>query len=168
MQKQKSSPKADLPSAGKLAVGDKVPDFELPDQDGMTHKFSDYLGHWVLLYFYPKDDTPGCAKEACAIRDTFLRFENMDTVVLGVSIDPPKSHRKFKEKYSLPFTLLSDEKKEVVKKYGVWGKKKFMGREYMGSFRFSFLINPRGEIIKIYTEVKPAEHAEEVLTDLIR
>ncbi|MEK7636385.1 MAG: thioredoxin-dependent thiol peroxidase [Patescibacteria group bacterium] len=168
MQKQKSAPKVEPLLGRKLAVGDRAPDFELPDQDGMTHKLSDYLGHWVLLYFYPKDDTPGCTKEACGIRDTFSRFEKMDTLVLGVSIDPSKSHRKFKEKYSLPFILLSDEKKIVVKKYGVWGKKKFMGREYLGTFRASFLINPRGEIIKIYTDVKPAEHAENVLTDLIR
>ncbi len=152
----------------KLTVGDKAPDFTLPDESAMMHTLRDYRGHFVLLYFYPKDDTPGCTKDACAIRDAFPRFEKMDALVLGISIDPPKSHTKFKQKYSLPFTLLSDEKKEVVKKYGVWQKKKFMGREYMGTLRMSFLINPRGEIMKIYETVTPDIHAEEVLTDLIR
>ena len=152
----------------KLKIGDKAPDFMLPDQDGIAHTLSEYRGHWVLLYFYPKDDTPGCTKEACAIRDEYSRFEDMNTIVLGVSIDPPKSHIKFAKKYSLPFTLLSDEKKEAVHAYGVWSKKKFMGREYMGTLRSSFLINPKGEIVRIYENVKPDTHAEEALTDLIR
>ncbi|MDP3710749.1 MAG: thioredoxin-dependent thiol peroxidase [bacterium] len=152
----------------KLKIGQKAPDFKLPDQDGKIHKLSDYLGQWLLIYFYPKDDTPGCTKEACAIRDSFPAFKKMKAKVLGVSVDSVKSHKKFAEKYRLPFTILADDKKEVVEKYGVWGKKKFMGREYDGTFRTSFLIDPKGKISKIYEQVKPEIHAEEVLKDLAK
>ena len=147
----------------KLKVGQKAPVFELPDQDGKIHKLSDYKGKFVLLYFYPKDDAPGCTIEACSIRDNFSSFKKIKTIVLGVSADSIKSHKKFEEKYSLPFPLLSDKNKKVIKAYGVWGKKKFMGREYMGIKRTSFLINPDGKISKIYEDVKPAHHASEVL-----
>jgi len=150
----------------KLKQGDKAPEFELADQDGVMHKLADYRGKRVLLYFYPKDDTTGCTKEACAIRDSFPDFKGLDAVVLGVSADSVKSHKKFAEKYSLPFTLLADEGKEVVNLYGVWGLKKFMGREYEGIFRTSFLIDPDGTIAKIYENVKPEIHAREVLSDL--
>ena len=136
-----------------LRVGHKAPDFRLPDQNGKTHSLSDYRGKWVLLYFYPKDDTPGCTKEACAIRDNLPKFKSLNLDVLGISTDSIKSHKKFAEKYELPFTLLSDEKKEVLKKYGVLG-------------RTSFLINPKGGIFKIYENVKPDAHAEEVLGDM--
>lgn len=146
-------------------VGDKAPDFSLPDQKGEIHSLSDQKGKWVLLYFYPKDDTPGCTKEACEIRDNYSTFKNMGITVFGVSVDPVKKHAKFAEKYDLPFTLLSDENKDVVNAYGVWGKKKFMGREYMGTNRVSFLIDPQGKIAKVYEQVKPAEHATEVLAD---
>ncbi len=149
-----------------LEIGASAPAFTLPAQDGKTHALKDYAGSWVLLYFYPKDDTPGCTVEACALRDNFPKFKKLKAVVLGVSVDPVKKHAKFAEKYELPFTLLADEKKEVVEAYGVWGKKKFMGREYMGTKRWSFLINPEGKIAKIYEDVKPAQHAEEVLKDL--
>ncbi|MBI2056258.1 MAG: thioredoxin-dependent thiol peroxidase [Candidatus Sungbacteria bacterium] len=149
----------------KLTVGMKAPEFSLPDQNGKQHSLADYRGKWILLYFYPKDDTTGCTKEACAIRDNFSGFKDVKTDVLGVSVDSTASHKKFETKYQLPFTLLADEKKEVVKMYGTWGKKKFMGREYMGTKRQSFLIDPKGNIAKIYEEVKPAEHAEEVLGD---
>jgi len=152
----------------KIEVGKIAPDFELLDQNGKLHKLSDYRGKTVLLYFYPKDDTPGCTKEACSIRDSQANFKNLTTVVLGVSVDSIKSHKKFAEKYKLPFTLLSDEKKAVVNLYGVWGKKKFMGREYMGTLRSSFLISPDGKIAKIYEKVKPEIHAEEVLEDIKR
>ncbi|OGN07974.1 MAG: hypothetical protein A3C61_00850 [Candidatus Yanofskybacteria bacterium RIFCSPHIGHO2_02_FULL_39_10] len=151
-----------------MEVGKIAPDFELLDQNGKLHKLSDYRGKTVLLYFYPKDDTPGCTKEACSIRDSQANFKNLTTVVLGVSVDSIKSHKKFAEKYKLPFTLLSDEKKAVVNLYGVWGKKKFMGREYMGTLRSSFLISPDGKIAKIYEKVKPEIHAEEVLEDIKR
>ena len=150
----------------KIKEGETAPDFSLPDQNGKIHKLSDYRGKWVFLYFYPKDDTTGCTKEACAIRDNISGFGKMKTVVLGISVDSVKSHEKFAGKYKLPFTLLSDEKKEVVKKYGAWGKKKFMGREYDGTFRISFLIDPKGRIAKTYDKVKPETHAGEVLLDL--
>ncbi len=149
-----------------LKIGQKAPDFKLPDATGKEHELSDYAGKWVLLYFYPKDDTPGCTKEACGIRDNFPAFRKMKAVVLGMSADSPVSHGKFTAKFDLPFALLSDESKKVLEKYGVWGKKKFMGREYMGIFRTSFLIDPEGKIAKIYENVKPEMHAEEVLADL--
>lgn len=145
-----------------------APDFTLPDQDGREHSLSQYRGQWVLLYFYPKDDTPGCTKEACSIRDAFPNFQSLNIKVLGVSIDSIESHKKFAEKYKLPFTLLSDQRKKVVSRYGVWGEKHFMGREYEGTIRSSFLIDPTGTIEKIYTDVKPEKHAEEVLRDLKR
>ncbi|MCL4392036.1 thioredoxin-dependent thiol peroxidase [Patescibacteria group bacterium] len=150
----------------KPQVGEQAPDFELLDQKGKLHSLSAYAGGWVLLYFYPKDDTPGCTKEACIIRDYFPDFKKLKANVLGVSVDSVRSHGKFAEKYQLPFTLLADEKKEVVRKYGVWGKKKFMGREYEGTLRTSFLIDPQGKIAKIYEDVKPEIHAEEVIKDL--
>jgi peroxiredoxin Q/BCP len=149
----------------KIKLNAKAPDFKLKDQDGKLHKLSDYKGRWVMLYFYPKDNTPGCTKEACGIRDEFKNFKNLNMVVLGVSADSPESHKKFIQKYKLPFTLLSDESKKVLKQYGVWGKKKFMGKEYEGILRTSFLINPNGKIVKIYKEVKPETHAKEVLKD---
>jgi peroxiredoxin Q/BCP len=150
----------------KIKVGQLAIDFELPDQNGKTHKLSDYKGKWILLYFYPKDDTPGCTKEACAIRDYFPNFKKLKAAVLGISVDSVESHKKFAEKYRLPFTLLSDTKKEVVKKYGVWGKKTFMGKAFMGTKRTSFLISPEFKIVKVYENVKPEIHAEEVLNDL--
>ncbi len=150
----------------KLKPGQLAPDFQLPDQDGKIHRLSDYRGQWVLLYFYPKDDTPGCTKEACVIRDSLPNFKKLKVKVFGVSVDSVKSHRKFAEKYSLPFTILADEKKEVVKKYGVWAKKKFMGKEYYGTLRTSFLIGQKGKIVKIYEDVKPEIHAGEVLNYL--
>jgi len=150
----------------KLSTGTKAPDFTLSDQNGKNHSLSDYKGKWILLYFYPKDDTPGCTKEACGIRDTFPKFKKMDAVVFGVSADSAQKHKKFADKYKLPFTLLSDEDKKVINAYGVWAKKKFMGREYMGILRTSFLIDPKEKIAKIYEKVKPDTHAEEVLEDL--
>jgi peroxiredoxin Q/BCP len=147
-------------------VGQEAPDFTLADQNGAQHSLSSYIGKWVLLYFYPKDDTPGCTIEACTIRDQFKDFEKIDAVVLGVSTDSVRSHKKFEEKYELPFTLLADEHKEVVGRYGVFGEKKFMGRTYMGTKRTSFLIDPAGKIAKVYENVKPELHAKEVLADL--
>ncbi len=146
--------------------GTKAPLFTLADQTGKVHALSDYKGEWVLIYFYPKDDTPGCTKQACAIRDDFPAFKKLGLMVFGISTDSVKSHAKFVEKYELPFTLLSDEDKKVVEAYGVWGKKKFMGREYLGTMRTSFLIDPKGVIAKVYTDVKPDLHAEMVLGDV--
>jgi peroxiredoxin Q/BCP len=148
-----------------LKAGNRAPDFTLPDQDGKLHKLSAYQGKWVLLYFYPKDDTPGCTREACAIRDQHAAFKRLGTVVLGVSADPVSKHAKFAAKYDLPFTLLADEDKQVVAKYGVWGQKKFMGREFLGIHRRSFLIDPKGKLACIYEQVKPDAHAGEVLED---
>ena len=147
-------------------VGLMAPDFSLPDEDGKMHKLSDYKGKWVLLYFYPKDDTPGCTVEACMIRDQFQDFKKIKAVVLGVSKDSVASHRKFVDAYKLPFTLLSDEDKKVIKKYGVWGEKNMMGRKYMGVKRTSFLIGSDGKIKKVYQNVKPPIHASEVLKDI--
>ena len=149
-----------------LKPGDSAPDISLPDKDGQTHSLSDYRGKWVLVYFYPKDDTTGCTKEACGFRDAYAKVKKKGLVVLGISADDQKSHAKFASKYKLPFALLSDTDKKAIDAYGAWGKKKFMGREYMGIFRRSFLIDPKGKIFKIYEKVKPEIHAEEVLTDL--
>ena len=120
----------------------------------------------MILYFYPRDDTPGCTKEACAFRDEFAMFRKRGAVVLGVSIDSVKSHGKFAEKFGLPFPLLADEDKSIVQAYGVWGQKSFMGRKYMGTHRVTFLIGPDGKIKQIWPEVKPQEHAKEVLAAL--
>ena len=150
----------------ELSVGHEAPNFSLQDQNGTTHNLGDYRGRWVLVYFYPRDNTPGCTKEACAIRDTFADFEKIGAVVLGISTDSVKSHDRFAAKHDLPFAILSDEEKKVVKRYGVWVKKKRYRREYMGSARQSFLVDPTGVIAKIYKTVKPAEHAAEVLGDL--
>lgn len=149
-----------------VSVGSKAPNFTLPDQNGKEHTLADYKGKWVLLYFYPKDDTPGCTKEACTIRDNWNAFKKAGITVLGVSKDSIKSHAKFVTKYELPFTILADEKKKVVEMYGVWQEKKLYGRAYMGIARWSFLIDPQGKIVKIYEGVKPAEHAAEVLVDV--
>jgi peroxiredoxin Q/BCP len=147
----------------KLKEGDPAPDFTAQTQDGSTISLSALRGKHVILYFYPRDDTPGCTKEACAFRDDFAAFRKKGAIVLGVSIDSAKSHVKFAEKYKLPFALVVDESKEIVQKYGVWGEKKFMGRRYMGTHRVTFLIGPEGRIQKIWPAVKAAEHAAEVL-----
>jgi thioredoxin-dependent peroxiredoxin len=149
-----------------LKKGQKAPNFKLPDEKGDLHELASYRGKYLLLYFYPKDDTPGCTKEACAIRDDYSKYKRLGIKVLGISIDSAKSHQKFKDKYDLPFTLLSDEDKKVVRRYDSWGKKKFMGKEYEGTLRNSFLIGKDGVIKKIYTNVIPEKHAEEVLADL--
>lgn len=149
-----------------LRVNDRAPAFSLPDQHGKIHALSDYHGQWVLLYFYPKDDTPGCTTEACRFRDHLPAFTKQNVVIIGVSVDGAKSHEKFAQKYQLPFTLLADEDKKIVNAYGVWQQKKFMGRQYTGIARTSFLINPQGMITKIYEKVKPPIHALEVLADL--
>ena len=149
-----------------VSVGSPAPDFTLPDQEGKEHTLSGYQGTWVLVYFYPKDDTPGCTAEACAIRDADPDLSSLGAVVLGISADSVKSHKKFADKYGLAFPLLSDEAHSVIDAYGVWGKKKFMGREYEGILRTSFLIDPTGIVQKVYENVKPEVHAAEVLEDL--
>jgi peroxiredoxin Q/BCP len=149
-----------------VSVGQLAPDFTLLDQEGNEHALSTYRGQYVLIYFYPKDDTPGCTKEACAIRDAEPDFKGLDAIVLGISPDTVKSHKKFAEKYELPFTLLADPEHIAINAYGVWGRKKFMGREYDGVFRTSFLVAPDGTVAKVYETVKPELHAAEVLADL--
>ncbi len=141
----------------------QAPQFDLLDETGKVRKLTDYLGKEVVLYFYPKDDTPGCTTEACAFRDDYSDYEKAGVVILGISADSPKSHLKFKEKYHLPFTLLSDEKHEVCEKYGVWALKKMMGREYMGILRTTYLISKDGLIKKVFEDVKPAGHSKEIL-----
>jgi len=150
----------------KLKEGDPAPEFTVSTNGGGRVSLSDFKGKNVVLYFYPKDDTPGCTKEACAFRDHFAQFRDKGAVVLGVSIDPVKAHDKFVQKYNLPFTLLADEDRRIVEAYGVWGQKSFMGRKYLGTFRVTFLIGPDGVIKKIWPSVKPEEHAEEVLAAL--
>ncbi len=147
-------------------VGSTAPDFSLPDQDGNIHTLSDQKGQWVLIYFYPKDDTPGCTVQACAIRDDYPAFEKLGVQVFGISADSVKSHAKFVKKYELPFTVLSDEDKKVLSLYGVWQEKSFMGRTYMGIVRSSFLIDPKGKVAKVYEKVKAIGHADMVLKDL--
>ena len=149
-----------------IRIGQKAPDFSLPDQNGTIHKLSGYLGQWVLIYFYPKDNTPGCTKEACALADNFSEFKKIKAVVLGISADSVASHQKFANKFRLPFPILSDENKTGLKKYGVWQKKNLLGKIFWGTKRMSFLINPKGEIVKIYQAVKPPTHAQEVIDDL--
>jgi len=146
----------------RLKEGDKAPTFTALANGGGKVSLGDFKGRHVILYFYPKDDTPGCTKEACAFRDHFAEFKKKGAVLLGVSTDPVKSHDKFVEKYKLPFTLLADEDKKIVEAYGVWGQKSFMGRKYMGTQRVTFLVGPDGRIKKIWPKVKPEEHAEEV------
>jgi len=146
----------------KLKVGDVAPAFTVATSGGGKISLADYLGKSVILYFYPRDDTPGCTKEACAFRDGFADFKKKGAVVFGVSTDSVKSHDKFVEKFKLPFTLLADEDKQIVEAYGVWGEKSFMGRKYLGTNRVTFLIGPDGTIQKIWPLVKPEEHAAEV------
>jgi len=149
-----------------LQIGTKAPSFSLHDQNNELHSLKDYSGKWVLLYFYPKDMTPGCTKEACGIRDVYGDYKKAGIVVLGVSKDSVSRHAKFSQKYELPFPLLSDESTKVIQAYDAWAKKKLAGHEYMGILRISYLINQKGKIAKVYEKVKPTEHAEEVLNDL--
>jgi peroxiredoxin Q/BCP len=141
----------------------QAPDFSLPDENNIPRKLSDFRGRPVVLYFYPKDDTPGCTTEACNFRDNYDAYVDADLLILGVSPDTPKSHAKFKQKYSLPFSLLADEGHKICDLYEVWGVKKRYGREYEGVYRTTFLIDANGKIVKVFKNVKPADHSEEVL-----
>lgn len=150
-----------------LNPGVLAPDFSLPDQSGKKHSLTDYRGRWVVLYFYPKDDTPGCTKEACNFRDEKGRLEELGAVVLGVSADDVQSHGKFHRKYDLNFPLLSDPDKTTIRAYGAWGKKVMYGKEYEGVFRYTYLIDPEGRVAKVWDKVKPDQHALEVAEALI-
>ena len=146
-----------------LQAGAKAPEFNTTDQSGKKITLKDYRGKKVVLYFYPKDDTPGCAKEACAFRDHFADFKKLGVEVLGVSVDTEKSHKSFAEKFKLPFTLLADTEKKIVNDYGVWGEKSMYGRKYMGINRVTYLIDESGRIAAVFPKVKPEEHAAEIL-----
>ena len=143
-----------------------APDFTLPDETGELRTLSAYRGKPVVLYFYPKDDTPGCTTEACNFRDDYSQYDKAGVVILGVSPDTPKKHMKFKQKYGLPFTLLADEGHKVCTLYEVWGPKKFMGREYEGVYRTTFLLDSTGKIVRVFENVKPADHSQEILAAL--
>ena len=149
-----------------LKVGDKAPEFSLIGDNGEKISLKDYKGKKVVLYFYPKDMTSGCTQEACDFRDSIKKFEKKNTVVIGVSPDDTKSHNKFKDKYGLPFTLLSDETKEMLNDYGVWQEKSMYGRKYMGVVRTTFIIDEKGKIEKIYDKVKVPGHIEEILKEI--
>lgn len=149
-----------------LEVGQLAPDFSLYNQDEKKILLKDYLGKNVVLYFYPKDDTSGCTKEACSFRDNIPKFSKADAVILGISPDSIKSHKKFSEKYKLPFDLLADEEKKVIEKYGVWKEKSMYGRKYMGVVRTTFIIDKKGKLKKIFDKVKVEGHENEVLDAL--
>lgn len=141
-----------------ISIGTKAPLFESVDQDGITHSLSQYQGSWVLLYFYPRDSTPGCTEEACLLRDNFSDFQELNTIIIGVSPDSIQSHSRFSARHELPFTLLSDSEKKIITDYGADGDVK----------RISYLIDPKGIIVKAYPNVKPTKHAAEVLSDLTK
>ena len=149
-----------------LAEGDKVPSFELQDANGNTVKSSEFKGKKFVVYFYPRDFTPGCTIEADEFSKEYKKFQKIGVQVIGISTDDVGSHKKFVDKMSIPYVLLSDPESEVCKKFGVWGKKQFMGREYMGVQRSTFLIDEKGKVFKVYPSVKPKGHAEEVLNVL--
>jgi len=145
-----------------LEVGQIAPDFSLHDQDGQVRSLADARGRWVVVYFYPKDDTPGCTKEACAFRDGLPRFDGLNAVVWGVSADDEKAHRKFAAKLELNFPLLVDPDKGMLEAYGAWVEKSLYGKRYMGVQRITYLIDPDGKVARAWPKVKPEEHAEEV------
>jgi thioredoxin-dependent peroxiredoxin len=149
-----------------IAEGQQAPDFELTSDAGETVRLSDLRGKPVVLYFYPKDDTPGCTTQACGIRDAYGEFERAGAVVLGVSPDTVARHVKFKDKYELPFALLADPEHAVAELYGVWGEKQYMGKTFMGVRRSTFVIGPDGAVTKVFEDVKPATHADDVLAVL--
>jgi len=149
-----------------ISAGIPAPEFEMLDDTNVMRKLSDFRGKNVVLYFYPADDTSGCTKEACNFRDDYSAYEKANVVILGVSPDDVKSHEKFKKKYDLPFPLLVDAGHKVCDLYGVWGPKKFMGKSYEGVLRTTFLIDGNGNIVKVFENVRPAEHSAEVLSAL--
>ncbi len=146
-----------------LKEGDKAPSFTLKNAEDEMISLADFAGKTVVLFFYPRDDTPGCTKEACGFRDVYDEILAQDAVVLGVSADSVKSHAKFKEKFNLPFHLVSDPEREVIKGFGAWGMKKNYGKEYEGILRSTFILNGKGIVIKAFPNVKPADHAAEIL-----
>ena len=163
---KKSTKSLPAASTKQLKVGQKAPAFSLPNQDGKIVNLSDYKGKKIVLYFYPKDDTPGCTKESCAFRDGIDEIHDIAAEVIGVSADSVESHKKFSKKYNLNFPLLSDESKKMIHSYGVWKEKSLYGRKFMGIERTTFMINENGKIDEIFRKVKVARHLEEVLDEL--
>ena len=151
-----------------LNIGDRAPEFSLPDSQGNLISLKNFAGKWLILYFYPRDNTPGCSQEACGFRDQYDRLQRDNVTVVGISTDGQKSHQKFIKKYDLPFPLLCDEEAIVATTYESYGLKKFMGKEFMGIFRHTFIIDPSGNIAVIYRKVKPGNHADEILQDLAK
>ncbi|KAA5540776.1 thioredoxin-dependent thiol peroxidase [Adhaeribacter rhizoryzae] len=149
----------------KLNIGDEAPDFAVPDQDGIVHKLSDYQGRKLIIYFYPKDDTPGCTAQACNLRDNYYAMREKGYEIIGVSVDDEKSHQKFIRKFELPFTLLSDTEKKMVEDYGVWQEKSMYGRKYMGTMRYTFVIDENSIIQDIVTKVDTKDHAAQLVKD---
>ena len=149
-----------------LDIGTKAPAFTLKDQDEKSHTLADYKGKWVVIYFYPSDDTPGCTKEACAISEVYDEFKKIGITVFGVSKDSVISHKKFAEKYNLPFTLLSDESTEMVQAYEALVEKSMFGKKFMGIKRVTYILNPEGTVVKVYPKVTAADHALELIKDL--
>ena len=149
-----------------LELHANAPEFSLFDQNEQTHTLGQYLGQWLVIYFYPKDDTPGCTKEACTIAEVYSEFASLGVTVLGVSKDSIASHKKFAEKYKLPFRLLSDPTGSMIEAYGAWKEKSMFGKTAMGTLRITYLINPAGLIEKVYPNVDPASHALEILKDI--
>lgn len=150
----------------KLKIGDLAPDFNITDQNGKVHKIADYKGKKIILYFYPKDLTPGCTVESCDLRDNYETLKKDGFEVIGVSADDEKKHQKFIDRHKLPFNLLADTNKEVLNNYGVWGEKKFMGRTYNGIHRTTFIIDEKGVIIQIISKVKTKNHTQQILNEL--
>ncbi|MFM2191154.1 MAG: hypothetical protein RLZZ118_111 [Bacteroidota bacterium] len=146
-----------------LTKGKKAPAFSAPNQDGEIVSLKDYLGKKVAIYFYPKDDTPGCTEQACNIRDNMSGLKKIGIEIIGISVDDVKKHKKFEQKYELPFTLIADEDKKIVEKYQVWGEKKMYGRVYMGIFRTTYLINENGEIVHVIEKVDTKNHTAQIL-----
>ena len=153
----------DVTKVDKLKEGDKAPDFKLKDQDGKTLSLKDYKGKKLAIYFYPKDDTPGCTAESCNLRDNYPVLKKKGYEVIGVSADNEKSHKKFATKFSLPYSLLADTDKEMIQNYGVWGEKTLFGRKYMGIIRTTFIIDENGKIEKIIKDVETADHTKQIL-----
>jgi len=149
-----------------ISSGILAPEFTLQDENGLEHSLSNYRGKPLILYFYPKDDTPGCTTEACNFRDDYSKYQEAKVVIIGISPDTSRAHKKFKNKFDLPFTLLADENHSVCDLYGTWGPKQFMGKSYEGVLRTTFLIDSQGYIRKVFKNVKPAEHSAEVLEAL--
>ena len=147
-----------------IQKGLPAPEFSLNDDEGRTRVLSEFKGTKVVLYFYPKDDTPGCTTEACNFRDDYSAYVDAGITILGISPDSVKSHQEFREKYKLPFSLLADEDHQVAEAFGVWGKKKFMGKEYMGVLRTTFIVDEKGRIAHVFEDVKPADHSKEILS----